>query len=53
MTKLLTYQISTVPDKGVKENIKDNVSKNANLIGMEDELRGLLDKQGLLHGDNK
>ena len=53
MTKLLTYQISEVPEKQVKENIKDSISRNAKLVGMEDELRELLDKQGLLHVDKK
>jgi hypothetical protein len=53
MTKLLTYQISEAPENSTKENIKDNISKNAKLIGMEDELRELLDKQGLLHLDKK
>jgi len=53
ITKLLTYQISEVPDNSTKEKIKNNISQNAKLVGMEDELRGLLDKQGLLHGDKK
>ncbi len=53
MTKLLTYQISEVPEKNIKENLKESISKNAKTIGVEDELRKLLDKEGLLHLDKK
>ena len=53
MTKMLTYQISEVSEKNIKENLKDNISKNAKTIGVEDELRKLLDNEGLLHLDKK
>ena len=53
MTKMLTYQISEVSEKNIKENLKDNISKNAKTIGVEDELRKLLDDEGLLHLDKK
>ena len=53
MTKLLTYQISEVSEKNIKENLKDSISKNAKTIGVEDELRKLLDDEGLLHLDKK
>jgi len=49
ITKMLTYNISEVSEPQIKEKIKDNISKNAKLAGIEDELRELLDKQGLLH----
>ena len=49
VTKMLTYNISEVPEPQIKEMIKDSISKNAKLAGIEDELRELLDKQGLLH----
>lgn len=52
MTKMLTYQISEVPDKILKEDLKNSISKNAKTIGLEDELRTLLDKYGLLHLDD-
>jgi hypothetical protein len=53
MTKMLTYQISEVPESKTKEIIKDNISQNAKTIGVEDELRKILDDQGLLHRDTK
>lgn len=53
MTKLLTYQISEIPEMNSKEVIKENISRNAKTIGLEDELRKLLDQQGLLHMDKK
>lgn len=49
ITKMLTYQISELPDKNLKENLKGDISRNAKTIGIEDELRKLLDKYGLLH----
>ena len=49
MTKLLTYQIAEVPEVQTKEELKNNISKNAKTIGVEDQLRKLLDDQGLLH----
>jgi hypothetical protein len=49
ITKMLTYNISGLPETEIKEKIKDSISKNAKLAGIEDELRELLDKQGLLH----
>lgn len=51
LTKMLTYQISEVPDKNLKETLKTNISRNAKTIGIEDELRKLLEKYGLLHGN--
>jgi hypothetical protein len=53
MTKLMTYQISELPENPIKESIKDNISKNAQLTGIESDLRDLLDKQGLLHNYKK
>jgi hypothetical protein len=53
MTKLLTYQISEVPEQKTKEILKENVSKNAKTVGLEDELRKFLDAEGLLHHDSK
>jgi hypothetical protein len=53
MTKLLTYQISEIKEENSKEIIKENISRNAKTIGLEDELRKLLDQQGLLHMDAK
>lgn len=53
MTKVLSYQISEVKDENMKENLKNNISKNAKTIGLEDDLRVFLDKQGLLHLDKK
>ena len=49
MAKMLTYQISEFKDAPTKETLKENVSRNAKTIGIEDDLRELLDKQGLLH----
>lgn len=49
LTKVLTYHISELGDVGQKEVLKSNISKNAKMIGIEDDLRELLDKQGLLH----
>ena len=51
LTKMLTFQISEVSDKNMKEVLKTNISKNAKTIGIEDDLRMLLDKHGLLHVD--
>jgi hypothetical protein len=53
MTKLLTYQISEFPEPNSKEALKNNISRNAKAVGVEDELRVLLDKTGLLHLDKK
>jgi hypothetical protein len=52
MTKMLTYQISEIPDKEVKESLKEDISKNAKTIGLESDLREVLDKDGLLHMAN-
>jgi hypothetical protein len=49
MSKMLTYQISEVKQPEVKESLKENISDNAKMIGIEDELRKLLEKQGILH----
>lgn len=49
MTKMLTYQISEIPDQKVKETLKEDISKNAKTIGIEGDLREVLDKDGLLH----
>jgi len=49
MAKLLTYQISESKDTPAKEALKNSVSKNAKMIGIEDDLREFLDSQGLLH----
>ena len=52
MTKMLTYQISEV-EPATREIIKNKVSQNAKTIGLESELRELLNKEGLLHTDKK
>lgn len=49
MTKMLTYQISEIPDKEIKQSLKEDISKNAKTIGIESDLREVLDKDGLLH----
>ena len=49
MTQMLTYQISEIPDTEVKETLKEDISKNAKTIGMENQLREVLDENGLLH----
>ena len=51
ITKMLTYQISELSDKNLKEKLKSDISRNAKTIGIEDELRKLLDKHGLLHSE--
>ncbi|MGO9480373.1 MAG: hypothetical protein ACLP05_01150 [Candidatus Kryptoniota bacterium] len=48
MAKMLTYHISELPDAASKESLKTNISRNAKMIGIEDDLRELLMKQGLL-----
>jgi hypothetical protein len=49
MTKLLTYQISEVKEPVLKESLKESISQNAKMMGIEDELRKILDSQGILH----
>ncbi len=49
LTKMLAFQISEVTDKNLKETLKTSISRNAKTIGIEDELRKLLEKSGLLH----
>ena len=49
MAKVITYQISEFKDVATQEALKESVSRNAKLIGIEGDLRELLDKQGLLH----
>ena len=49
IAKMLTVQISAFPEGPAKEAFKTNISQNAKTIGIEDELRKLLDSQGLLH----
>jgi hypothetical protein len=53
LTKLLTYQISEIPEQNVKETLKEDISKNAKTVGVEDQLREVLDKEGLLSMDKK
>ncbi|MFZ1080668.1 MAG: hypothetical protein WAO19_01935 [Candidatus Kryptoniota bacterium] len=48
LTKMLTYHISELPDAASKEALKANISRNAKMVGIEDDLRELLMKQGLL-----
>ena len=50
MTKLLTYQISEIPEMNSKEVIKENISRNAKTIGLEDELRKLQFQQQAQQG---
>lgn len=48
MTKMLTFRISELSDVAAKESLKASISQNAKTIGIEDDLRTLLMKQGLL-----
>ncbi len=48
MAKMLTYHISELPDGASREALKANISRNAKMVGIEDDLRDLLTKQGLL-----
>lgn len=49
MSKLLTVQIADVKEKNVFESLKENISKHAKVIGVEGDLRNLLNEEGLLH----
>jgi hypothetical protein len=49
MSKLLTVQIADVKEKNVFESLKENISKHAKVIGVEGDLRDLLNEEGLLH----
>lgn len=49
LTRLLTYQIYEIPDKNVKELLKESIKRNALMSGIESELREELAGQGLLN----
>lgn len=49
MSKLLTVQIAEVKEKNVFETLKEGISKHAKIIGVEGDLRNLLNEEGLLH----
>ncbi len=51
LTKLLTVRIAGIPDPAMKEQLKESISQNARDVGVEDMLRSLLDRQGMLHKD--
>lgn len=53
IAKMLTFQISELKNTEVFEPLKENISKNAKQIGIEDQLRELLDENGILHLDKK
>ncbi len=53
ISKLLMYQISKLKDTPVFEPLKESISDNAKQIGMEDQLREILDENGILHLDKK
>lgn len=48
LTRLLTSQIYTLPDKTAKEKLKDSIKKNALETGLEVDLRKELSDQGIL-----
>jgi hypothetical protein len=47
MSKLLTVQISRVADERARQNLKNSISENAKTIGIEDDLRELLRREGI------
>lgn len=47
MAKLLTVQISRLPDDTSRQVLKSSISENAKTIGIEDALRDLLNRQGI------
>ncbi len=47
MAKLLTVQISRLPDDSSRQALKNSISENAKTIGIEDTLRELLQRQGI------
>jgi hypothetical protein len=51
LTRLLTYQIYEIPEKAIKENLKENIRRNALQIGVEPDLREELAAQGILSKD--
>ncbi len=51
ISQMLTYQISELPDKTIKESLKTSISQNAKTIGLEGELRDMLNRYGLLHSE--
>jgi hypothetical protein len=53
IAKLLAYQISELKNNNVYEPLKESISHNAKEIGVEDDLRELLEANGILHLDKK
>ena len=47
IAKLLTVQISRFSDNNALDSLKTNISENAKTIGIEDDLRELLRRQGI------
>ena len=47
IAKVLTVQISRFPDDSGRESLKTNISENAKTVGIEDDLRELLHRQGI------
>ncbi len=48
LTRLLTYQIYDIPEKDIKESLKEKIRKQALQIGIEADLRDELASQGIL-----
>ena len=47
ISKLLTVEISRLPNEDYRQALKQSISNNAKTIGIEDDLRQLLQKQGI------
>jgi hypothetical protein len=48
LTRMLTYQIYDIPQKDIKESLKEKIRSNALQIGLEADLREELAAQGIL-----
>jgi hypothetical protein len=52
LTTLLTKQINAIPDQGIYDRVTSNIKDDAMTAGLEEQLRDLLQKNGLLGNDN-
>jgi hypothetical protein len=52
LTTLLTKQINAIPDQGVYDQVTAKIKDDAMTAGLEEQLRELLQKNGLLGNDN-
>ena len=52
LTTLLTKQINAIPDQGIYDRVTANIKDDAMTAGLEEQLRDLLQKNGLLGNDN-